>query len=238
MDVLLYTLIKRPYVFLFLAAFLYLGIRHQGLVRTLIWMAFGYIIAFASEYSSIHNGFPYGEYHYIYENLRGELLLAGVPVWDSISYAFMTYAGYTTAIYVWPKGKAWQHWVIGGFLTMLLDVITDPVAKLGKDWFLGEIYYYAHEGIYFGIPWTNFAGWFLVALAIIGANLLMKKQNFYWRINLLFPAFYISICLFSTVIAFFIKAYALGVTNLIITVNIACVITTIRVHNHLNKKTT
>ncbi len=121
---------------------------------------------------------------------------------------------------------------------MLLDVITDPVAKLGKDWFLGEIYYYAHEGIYFGIPWTNFAGWFLVALAIIGANLLMKKQNFYWRINLLFPAFYISICLFSTVIAFFIKAYALGVTNLIITVNIACVITTIRVHNHLNKKTT
>jgi len=176
MEALIHTLIKRPYVFLFLAGFLFLAIRHIGLVRTLIWLVVGYLIAFASEYSSIHNGFPYGEYHYIYENLQGELLLAGVPVWDSVSYSFMTYASFAAASYAMPKAKLWKLWLAGAGLTTLLDVITDPVAKLGKQWFLGEIYYYAHDGWYFNVPFSNFAGWFFVAAAIIGVNLLIFKN--------------------------------------------------------------
>lgn len=241
MDVLITTLIKRPYVFLFLAGFLFLSIRHLGLVKTLIWLVVGYVIAFASEYSSINNGFPYGEYHYIYENLQGELLLAGVPVWDSVSYSFMTYASFATAQYALPKARLWQLWLVGAALTTLLDIITDPVAKLGKHWFLGEIYYYAHDGWYFDVPFSNFAGWFLVAAVIIGVNFgVFKLLDSRFRGNdtselrrlkpaattfsihpnmpcWLHPLFYISICLFNTVIAFFIEAYLLATVNLLIT---------------------
>lgn len=232
-DRLLLTIIKRPYVFLFLTAFLFLSIRHMGLAKALIWLATGYIIAFASEYSSIHNGFPYGEYHYIYENLKGELLLAGVPVWDSLSYSFMTYAGYSTAAYILAKAKPLKIWLVGAALTTVLDVITDPVAKLGKQWFLGEIYYYAHDGWYFGIPLTNFAGWFLVALAIIGINLLCHyiitayppgTKGDAASPGILYPLFYISICLFNTAIAFSVGAYLLGSVNGLITILIAVAI--------------
>jgi putative membrane protein len=227
MDILFTTLLKRPYVFLFLAAFLFLAIRHLGLAKTIIWLIVGYGVAFLSEYSSIHNGFPYGEYHYIYENLQGELLLAGVPVWDSVSYSFMTYASFAAAEYALPKAKLWKLWMAGAALTTILDIITDPVAKLGKDWFLGEIYYYAHDGWYFHVPLSNFAGWFLVAAVIIGVNLLIFRimgsphNRGAGKLNLLF---YISICLFNTVIAFSIGAYLLGTANLLITSTITIVI--------------
>lgn len=221
MEILVTTFIKRPYVFMFLAAFLFLSIRHQGLVKTLIWLFVGYIIAFVSEYSSIHNGFPYGEYHYIYENLRGEWIFAGVPVWDSVSYSFMSYAGYAAAVFAAPHAKLWKLALSGALLTLLLDIITDPVAKLGKQWFLGDIYYYAKEGAYFGIPFTNFAGWYLVALTIIGTNLLIfyflklpKNDSVPGYLHL---TFYTAISLFSTAIAFYIGSYLLGFTNLLIT---------------------
>lgn len=231
MEILIATIVKRPYVFLFLAAFLFLAIRHLGLAKTVIWLITGYVIAFLSEYSSIHNGFPYGEYHYIYVNLRGELLLAGVPVWDSVSYSFMTYAAFSTAGYALPQAKLWKLWIVGAGLTTLLDVITDPVAKLGKEWFLGEIYYYANNGWYFGVPFTNFAGWFLVAALIIGVNLLILKKYPGGEPTILNLLFYISICLFNTVIAFSISATLLGVVNLSITLIVTLTLVLLRRHS-------
>lgn len=38
----------------------------------------------------------------------------------------------------------------------------DPVALRGAQWFLGNMYGYANEGSYFGVPVTNFAGWAIV----------------------------------------------------------------------------
>lgn len=230
MEILITTFIKRPYVFAFLAAFLFLSIRHQGLLRTFVWLLVGYFIAFVSEYSSIHNGFPYGEYHYIYENLQGELIFAGVPVWDSISYSFMSYAGFGAALYSLPRAKLWKITLLGAFLMTMLDIITDPVAKLGKQWFLGEIYYYANEGAYFGVPFSNFAGWFLVAFAIIGTNMGLFYIFKFFRRNpelphpaIFYPLFYFSICLFNIVIAFYIGAIPLALVNLAITAFLLCI---------------
>jgi len=94
------TLEQRPYVFIFLISFLILGSLQLGLKRTLLFLGLGWIIAFASEVSSIRNGFPYGDYQYVYENLKGELLLWGVPLWDSLSYTFLAYASYATSVTV------------------------------------------------------------------------------------------------------------------------------------------
>ena len=92
-NVILHTILVRPYVFLFLAAYLVLSISSWGWRRSFAFLLFGYLIAWASEAASIRTGFPYGWYFYRYENLEGEWLNAGVPVWDSLSYVFLCYAG-------------------------------------------------------------------------------------------------------------------------------------------------
>lgn len=231
MDLLITTVLKRPYVFAFLAAYLFLAIRSWGIKRTLTWLVSGYLIAWTSEYSSIHNGFPYGEYHYIYENLRGELLVAGVPFFDSLSYPFMIFAGWKLAdILVTNKTAKLaiaKTVLLGAFLTMLLDVVTDPVSRLGARWFLGEIYYYAHSGIYFGVPFTNFAGWFLVPLAVITFNVLcwrsfsslntdvfFSKISRYTNINLfLYAGFYFGIILFPFSVTIYLQEWKIAAAS-------------------------
>ncbi|PIR16322.1 MAG: hypothetical protein COV46_08730 [Deltaproteobacteria bacterium CG11_big_fil_rev_8_21_14_0_20_49_13] len=192
MDALLTIIIKRPYIFMFLAAFLFLGRVYWGWRKTFIWLVIGYLVALASEASSIRNGFPYGLYYYRYENMPGELMVFGVPFWDSLSYPFMIFAGYTTARFILglssrgecrsdppstiecrrlPRPFGARNDILaallGAFLTMLLDIIIDPLTVMGDRWFLGDIYYYPNGGSYFGVPFTNFAGWFLVPLAVI-----------------------------------------------------------------------
>ena len=175
----LHTVSERWYVVLFLIAYLAIATYHWGLGRSLKFLVLGYLVAWASEASSIRNGFPYGDYSYRYENMPGEIFLYGVPVWDSVSYVFLNFAGWMTAFALrsrWNRytplqelQRSWKTILLGAFLTMVLDIVIDPVANMGERWFLGDIYFYPHGGWYFGVPWTNFAGWFLVGLAIQGS---------------------------------------------------------------------
>jgi putative membrane protein len=195
------TFLHRPYVFAFLIAFLVLGRLYFGWRKTFLWLVIGYVVAWASEFSSIHNGFPYGLYHYVYENMPGELMVLGVPFWDSLSYPFMIFAGYTTAEFILkgapknviPAEAGIQNTsrapatvfrrndvyaaLLGAFLTMLLDIIIDPLTVRGDRWFLGNIYYYPNGGEYFGVPLTNFFGWFLVPLAVIVLFLFLSSPR-------------------------------------------------------------
>ncbi len=234
MEILITTITKRPYVFAFLTAYLVLAWRLWGPKRTFIWLVFGYLIAWLSEVSSINNGFPYGEYHYIYENLRGELLVAGVPFFDSLSYPFMVFAGFSLAKILLvdssSKFAPFKAIVLGAFLTMLLDVMVDPVTRLGARWFLGEIYYYANEGFYFGVPLSNFAGWFIVPLAIIAFNALLWRafpslnaDPFYSRVNansktnlLLYAGFYFGIAAFELSITIYLREWKILTASLTI----------------------
>ncbi|MBI4237443.1 MAG: carotenoid biosynthesis protein [Deltaproteobacteria bacterium] len=223
-------MLHRPYVLAFLCAFLYLAIRRFGTTRALFWLTTGYWIAWISEASSIRNGFPYGWYSYRYENLTRDWLLWGVPVWDSLSYPFLIYASYTTATFLLRPREAadssvrWRRALLGAALTMLLDIIIDPVANLGERWFLGDIYDYAHPGWYFGVPFTNFLGWFLVPLVIILVNQWLWElipgrthvRTYARTHNLMDLAFYFSIALFNIVLAWSIGAYALGAISSIL----------------------
>lgn len=180
------TLQLRPYVFIFLLLFLLLAWRQIGWKRTLLWVVTGYILAFLAEFSSIHWGFPFGDYYYIETTRNQELWVAGVPFMDSLSFTFLTYVGFSCAWQLWAafRGglskqadpgyrdtrRSWQVLVIGAAITTLMDVIIDPVALMGDRWFLGLIYGYRYGGHYFGIPVSNFIGWFLLSAVIIGVN--------------------------------------------------------------------
>lgn len=166
LEIISNLIILRPYVVLFLATYLGLGIAVKGWRWTLAFFAAGYGIAWCSEALSIRTGFPYGFYHYMYENLRGEGLIFGVPLWDSASYVFLTFAGLGVAKKIGPKLSPLKLCLTAAALTTLLDIIIDPLALRGDQWFLGQIYYYPNPGPYFDVPFTNFAGWFFVTFLI------------------------------------------------------------------------
>jgi uncharacterized membrane protein len=242
---LLQTIVHRPYVFAFLAAYLYLGWRFFGWRAAIVWLLSGFGIAWLSEFSSIHTGFPYGEYHYLYANMPGELMIGGVPLFDSLSYPFVIFAGYSTAafilrrplpthifIYQSTKTPISSFVVLGAILTMLLDVIIDPIATMGDKWFLGKIHFYAHPGWYFGVPFTNFLGWLLVAFVVIACNaaawhffpeLFASKEDprravehQREQVSRLYPLFYAAIAIFNIAISFAVGAWPLGLVSSIL----------------------
>ena len=100
MQIAIGTFTMRPYVFAFLAAFLLVSVTHLGWRKTVYFTVCGYSIAFLSEFSSIHTGIPYGWYYYIDTTRTQELWVAGVPFFDSLSYVFLTYCSYATALLV------------------------------------------------------------------------------------------------------------------------------------------
>jgi hypothetical protein len=194
LELLLRTVWLRPYVFVFLAAYLALAIPAWGWRRTLLYTVTGYALAWGAEYSSIHNGFPFGRYDYISgPTLDKELWVAGVPFMDSLSFVFLSFAGLQMArlalepLARGPRGPwdlrwaeparpiGWRTWALGGLLTMGMDVVIDPVALQGDRWFLGGIYSYPNGGQHFGVPLSNYGGWALLALAIIGILLVVDR---------------------------------------------------------------
>ncbi len=170
------TVIHRPYVWAFFACFLAFALRHLGARRTITFAVATWAIAFASEYSSTRNGFPFGRYEYFDATRARELWISNVPFWDSLSFVFLSYFSFVLAAAIrsppaalrqtpWPGLRARSTPLVGGVLMMLLDVVIDPVTLQGEKWFLGRIYAYPGEGFWFGVTAANFAGWFAVGVA-------------------------------------------------------------------------
>jgi uncharacterized membrane protein len=193
LDIAICTVTMRPYVFTFFGAFLAVCVPHIGWKRTLTFTLAGYLIAFGSEWLSINTGFPYGWYYYIETTCSRELWVAGVPFFDSLSYVFLAYCSYATALFILSPLKAWR-WnlaaletrsirrsfsalLLGAFLQTCLDIVIDPVALQGRRWFLGQIYGYREPGTHFGVPLTNYAGWLLTSLLLIAAFQLIDARR-------------------------------------------------------------
>ena len=193
---LLKTLLLRPYVFLFLAAFLFSAQRLLGWRRTGWFFLISWITAFLCEFSSTRTGIPFGLYYYTGSTIGQELYISNVPFMDSLSFTFLLYASYCMALlFLLPadgqalKGRRplrlrlhldarTSRPVL--FLTALfyafIDVVIDPVALRGDRWFLGQIYGYTYPGIYFGVPIENFIGWAVVGLiALSGYSIVDRK---------------------------------------------------------------
>jgi uncharacterized membrane protein len=237
---LLGTIGLRPYVFAFLTIYLAAAASHLGWRRTLLFLPLGYSVAWLSEFSSIHWGFPYGDYFYIPSTLDRELWVFGVPFMDSLSYVFLSYCSYATALFILSPvlfgrnqitiletrhlRRSLQTLVLAAFLFVLLDIIIDPVALRGDRWFLGQIYGYRQNGIYFGIPMSNFGGWLLVGLVMIGVlqaldtlpSLEPGKPSALagvpWM-RMLGPVLYLCILVFNLVVTFWIGEQFLGIVG-------------------------
>jgi putative membrane protein len=240
-----HSLLTRPYAFAPFAVYLLIASWHLGARRSL-WMALvGYLIAWASELSSIHIGFPYGLYEYKHDALRDDLCVFGVPFFDSLSYVFLAYFAWSSALFLLSplvyrggfdlqiaetraRRRSFGVLLVGAWLMTWLDVAVDPVACRGDRWLLGQIHAYAAPGAYFGVPFTNFAGWFLVGNLIVFAFQRIDEHfdgeptrldRFEQRVKgqaLLGPLMYFAIAAFAIVISLSIGELALFWSSLFV----------------------
>ena len=179
MSLFLATVTLRPYVFIFLASFLFIGIVNFGARATVIFAGLTYAVALVSEWSSVHNGFPFGLYHYIEATRGHEVWVMGVPLMDSLSFTFLGFASYTLALLLsaplyrdgwdlrildtWRLRRSPRLWLLAAMFMVMVDLVVDPLSVLGDRWFLGRIFWYDPPGVHFGVPISNYLGWFFVA---------------------------------------------------------------------------
>lgn len=231
LEQLLWSLIHRPYVTLFMVFFLLLSWLEQGWTRTLWWVVTSYLIALAAEWGSINHGIPFGYYAYHYDALRRDLVILGVPFFDTISFSFLSYVSFSFAqFFMSPLSvrgldvqrvatpavrQAWPTLILGAFLMVVVDLIVDPIANLGAYWFLGNIYHYPDPGVHFGVTFANYCGWFTVALATLLANRaidrwLMRRDGTAPRLTycpgkgLFSPLFWAGIVLFQLGVTYWV----------------------------------
>ncbi len=247
-KLLLSTVALRPYVFIFLAAYLFISSVNFGLRATLLFTVLTYLVALACEWSSVHKGFPFGLYHYVEATRGRELWVAGVPFMDSLSFTFLAFASYTVALLVscplYRRGsdlrlldtaklrRTPRVWLLAALFMVMIDFAVDPLSARGERWFLGRLFWYDPPGPHFGVPISNYIGWFIVAALSIGIfqrlDARLGRAGKPWGVRpglpsraFLGPALYAGIVLFALVMLFRIGADEIGWASVFIFVPFA-----------------
>jgi len=191
-EPLLNTVANRPYVMAFVAVFWIVAPAEIGWRRACFWFVSGTALGWLSEYSSTRTGFPFGHYAYHGHLFPDELWIGGVPPFASVSFAVLTYFGYSIAVTLLaPLRRAGGDVVahvtpalrrsagvlfLGALIPTWLDTIVDPVTHLGRYWMLGDIYHYVSPGWHFDVPFVNYLGWLVTCLVIVGVNQLADRR--------------------------------------------------------------
>lgn len=136
-----------------------LGWRAAGL-----FLALTVTLSLALECLGVATGLPFGAYHYT--DRLGPLFLGLVPVTIPLSWFQMLYPSAVMAgliLYSWSGRKAlwWQAALLGGAVMTAWDLVLDPLMVFRQHWV------WEQPGGYFGIPWQNYAGWWLTASLIL-----------------------------------------------------------------------
>jgi uncharacterized membrane protein len=105
-------------------------------------------VGFLAEIIGVHTGWPFGHYRFT-TTLRP--LVAGVPV--AVAGAWLVLFAYVAQLRL--------HLIISALWMTAIEMVIDPVAA-------NELAYWEWRdgGPYFGVPVTNFIGWFAVSAII------------------------------------------------------------------------
>jgi len=111
---------------------------------------------------------------------------------DSISFTFLAFTSYTVGLLLvapvyrngwdvrildtWRTRGAIRVWLMAALFMVMVDLVADPLSVRGDRWFLGELFWYDPPGPYFGVPISNFVGWFIVASAAIAIFQLIDRR--------------------------------------------------------------
>lgn len=197
LDLFAKTITFRPYVFIFLGAFMFAAVRMIGWQRTWRFWLISWGTAFVCEYSSTRTGIPFGWYFYNGSTIGQELYISNVPFMDSISFSFLLYAAYCVALclllpidgtapfitfrlnrlrFDLTERTSLSVLLLTAFLFAFIDMVIDPVALRGDRWFLGKIYYYPDPGVHFGVPFANYVGWAVVGILSLAFYFPLERR--------------------------------------------------------------
>lgn len=145
-------------ILIFVIVFLH-GFERYGKKGMLIFFLITFAVSYTFENLSIQTGFPFGFYHY-----SSTLGILTVPLIIVFAYFAMGYLSWMlsnvlTGQYI-RKLAGKQIFIvpfIAAFLMVMWDLTLDPVSST-----LDGLWVWQTPGVYFGVPISNFVGWFLV----------------------------------------------------------------------------
>lgn len=248
------TILLRPYVFIFLAAFLFSAIKLIGWPRTWRFWLISWATAFVCEFSSTRTGIPFGWYFYNGSTIGQELYFFDVPFMDSISFSFLLFAAYCVALgLLLPFDVTLKNdrsplkplrfdltvrtsLAISGLTALLfafIDMVIDPVALRGDRWFLGKIYDYPDPGWHFGVPFANYVGWAVVGLISLALYAPLDQRLASLTISpsmtqrlLLGIGLYYGVLAFNLGMTFWIGETFMGISGLLMHLPVLMILTT------------
>ncbi|HYP02856.1 MAG TPA: carotenoid biosynthesis protein [Pyrinomonadaceae bacterium] len=153
----------------------------RTLVRLVVVAGLGLLI----ELCGVRYGLPFGRYAY-----TGVLqpTLFGVPL--VMAFAWMALVAYLKSILSRLNLREWVGALAAAAWMTTIDLVIDPLAANGLGYWR-----WVEPGSYYGIPLSNFAGWFVASLAIFALFRQKWRPNFWHRLT------GASIVLFFTLIA-------------------------------------
>lgn len=111
------------------------------------------VVTYVLEGIGTQTGYPFGTYHYSHTlSLFGE----SVPI--AIGFAWIGVM--SSAILLSTATSRWVRALQAGLWALLFDLVLDPVA------FSRGFWEWQGHGIYAGVPWQNFASWFVTAFLL------------------------------------------------------------------------
>jgi uncharacterized membrane protein len=146
-----------------------------GNKKTGIFFITAFAFALGSELIGVKYGWIFG--HYYYNPINSPFIFGLVPIINVISWLPIIYISYTFANLILEGFGSQKPYIkqskmlyviliillssIGGLVAVNLDMLLDPVVVSTQGWF------WIGGGPFFGVPISNFVGWFFVAFSAI-----------------------------------------------------------------------
>jgi putative membrane protein len=162
----------------------------------LIFFAICLVIGNVFENLGVATGFPFG--HYYFTDAMGPKLFQ-VPILLGLAYVGMGYLSWTLGRVIvgnlrspFVGARVIMLPLVAAFIVVAWDFANDPVwANINRLWV------WQHGGAYFGVPVTNFLGWYLVVYVIYQSFAIYLRgrsssanplPSAYWRWAIIFYA--------------------------------------------------
>jgi uncharacterized membrane protein len=177
------------------------GSKRYGWDKLFVFFTIAFLVSWSSETASIATGFPFGDYHYT------ELLgakIGTVPMAIMPAYFVAGYLAWTmSTVFLENLGTGIERRnlflvpVIASFVLVMWDFCLDPIRSTIEGAWLWE-----DGGAYYGVPISNYFGWYLTAFLIFqafalylfksGANERVGQSKIYWYLA---PVMYLGLAL-------------------------------------------
>src|SRR5258708_35663254 len=186
-----------PFVFIFVH-----GSVNYRFSDVVVFAAITLVVSNIFENMSILTGFPFGHYYYT-DGLGPKLFL--VPILIGPAYLGTGYLSWTLARVILgateqrlPGRFIFSVPMLASFLMVSWDLSFDPINST-----IDHLWIWQQGGNYFGVPFSNFMGWFLTVFVFfqLFALYLRGRQNAYAQVQAMSRGYWLQAVGFHGVIA-------------------------------------